>query len=178
MFDLNTLLFPLLGHKRSFLVIFFIRNRLAVFFVALFPKSFQIFNSDCLIFELSTTFLEDHPLQLMICCEDHLKEHYPCRVHSDWNQNDTFFRLTRHKEVDIQEDKCQDCVVKQPISNKRYFLYQVPLNSFAAVAFSSPRHVIDIAEGIDKHDMRVCTLIDHIANAVEKQFEYKFSMCW
>ncbi len=112
----------------------------------------------------------------MVCCEYHFEEHYRCRVHSDRNQNDTFLGLTRHEEVDVQEDKGENRVVEEPISNKGHFFDQIPLYSFATVAFRSPRHVIDVAEGIYEHDMRVCALIDHVANAVEKQFEDEFGM--
>ena len=50
--------------------------------------------------------------------------------------------------------------------------------SLSIVTLGTPRYVIYIAESIDQHDVRVSSLVHHVADRIEEQFEYKFCMSW
>ena len=114
----------------------------------------------------------------MIDGQQNFEEHDGSGIDSDSNQDNTFLCFSGHKEVDIEEDKSQDSIVEQPVGDEGYFFDQICMDSFSIVTFGSPRDVINITEGIDQHDMRIGTLIDHVADWIEEQFEHKTGMSW
>lgn len=47
------------------------------------------------------------------------------------------------------------------------------MDSFATITFGTPRDVVNVTEGIDKHYVRVSALVGHVTDAIKQQFEYK-----
>lgn len=142
------------------------------------PEVFQLLNSYCFVFQLPAAFLEEDPFELMESSENNLEKHDRSCINSNRDKNYPFSGLSRHEKVNIQKNKCQNCVVEEPISNEGNFFNQISLNSFTIVSFCPPRNVVHVAECINEHDVRVGTLKDHVADAVKEQFKDKFSMSW
>lgn len=141
------------------------------------PEIFQILYSDTFIVEFSTTFFKEDPFQLMICGKKYFDKHDSCGINTNRDKYYTFFGLSRHEKVNIEKDESQDSVIEQPISNKRHFFDKISLHSFPIVTLCPPRNIINITKSVDQHNMRICSLIDHITDAIPEQFKDKGSMC-
>jgi hypothetical protein len=102
-------------------LLFLVPDGLTILVVAILPKVFQLLDPHRLVFEFSAAFFEEDPFQLMVRGKDYFEKHYGSCIDSNRNQNDPFSRLSRHEEVDVEEDESQNCVIEQPISNKGDF---------------------------------------------------------
>ena len=85
---------------------------LVVLFVAVSPEVAELLNADGFVLELATAFFGYHPLDVVVGGKEHLEEHDGCRVHSDCDQDYPFFCLTRHEEVDVEEDEGEDSIIE------------------------------------------------------------------
>ena len=161
----------------SIVVFFFVSDYLVVFSVALAPVVFEVLGTNGLVAQFSAAFLEDHPFQLMVGCEKDFEEHDCCGVDSDCDQDDTFFSLSGHEEIDVEENESQDCVIEKPVCDERHFFDEITVNSLSFVSFCSPGYVVHIAKSIDQHHMGVSSLINHVTDSVDEQLEHKAGMC-
>ena len=74
----------------------------------------------------------------MIGGKEYFDEHDGSGIDTDGDENDTFFGLSRHEEIYVQEDEGKHGVIEKPISDEGHLLNEIPLNSFAVVSLSSP----------------------------------------
>lgn len=149
----------------------FIKDGLVVLSVAVLPEVFEVLDSDCFISQFSAAFLEEHPLDLVVYCEEDFYEHDGGCVDPDGDEDDSLLGLPGHEEVDVEEDEGENGVVEEPVGYEGDFLNEISMDPLAVVALGPPRYVVDIAEGVDKHDVRIGALVDHVADGVDEQFK-------
>ena len=149
----------------------FVDDSLVVLPVAVLPIIFEVLDSYCFVSQFSAALLEEHPLDLVVDCEEDFNEHDCGCVDSDGDEHYSFFGLSGHEEIDVEEDKGEDGVVEKPIGNEGHLFNEIAVHPLPVVALGPPRHVVHIAEGVDQHHMRVRALIHHVADRIDEQFE-------
>ena len=104
----------------------------------------------------------------MVDSEKDFNEHDCGCVDPDGYEDDSLLGLPGHEKVDVEEDEGQNGVVEEPVGDEGDLFNEVAMHPLAVVAFGTPGYVVDIAEGVDEHDMGVGTLVDHIADGVDE----------
>ena len=125
------------------------------------PEASELVHSEFVDLPAPAQHLVHHqPFEVVQDGEENLDQQDGCCIHTDGQQNYTLLCLSGHEEVNVQENEGQECIVEQPIllsllpvCDEAHFLNQIPENTMALVSFGPPGYVVDIAEGVDQHDM-------------------------
>ncbi len=79
-----------------------------------FPKFLQLLHSEIIVSHLIAASFEEHPFDLVTNSQDNLYEKDTSGVETNCEQNNSLFGVSRHKEIDIEENKSEQGIEKQP----------------------------------------------------------------
>ena len=89
-----------------------------ILLVALLPECFKILGSNCFNLELTTAFFKQNPLDLMIGGKQNFEKHNASSINANPNENYSFFCLSWHKKINVQENEGQYSIIEKPVSNE------------------------------------------------------------
>ncbi len=83
--------------------------------ITLLPEFFEFdVTIDFLTWNGSAAPFSQHPFQVMNDCQHDFKHQDWSGINTDSEQHQSFFGLSRHEKVNVQEDKGEQSIIEQP----------------------------------------------------------------